>query len=67
MSSLRVRTVLSGSQPILSVAYRKQTHWTAGIHQIRCASSKGKGKKDDLGGPGGQEPVDPTSRAKQNA
>lgn len=52
---------------MLSVAYRKHTYWTAGIHQIRCASSKGKEKKDDLGGPGGQEPVDPTSRAKQNA
>lgn len=35
-------------------------------------ASKGDGpgnnnKDDDLGGPGGQEPVDPAARARQNA
>ncbi|KAJ4386050.1 hypothetical protein N0V93_008942 [Gnomoniopsis smithogilvyi] len=68
MSSLRaLRSVYAGARPSLSATHRRQRPRVTSMQQMRCVASKGKGEKDDLGGPGGQEPVDPTARARQNA
>lgn len=62
-----MKTISAGARPSLSVTYRRQAPRMTAIQQIRSTASKGEGEKDDLGGPGGQEPADPTARAKQNA
>lgn len=66
LTSLAVRT---GSQA--SPVYRSQAALQATNialqGQSRGFSSKKSTDDDDLGGPGGQEPVDPTARARQNA
>ncbi|KAJ4419826.1 hypothetical protein N0V82_004761 [Gnomoniopsis sp. IMI 355080] len=68
MSSMRaLKTVSSVARPGLSATYRRQVPRVSTSQQVRWAAAKGDGEKDDLGGPGGQEPVDPTARDKQNA
>ncbi|KUI69260.1 hypothetical protein VM1G_04816 [Cytospora mali] len=55
------------SRPSLSTAYRTtQAARPLAIHQVRAYAAKGEGEKDDLGGPGGQEPPDPIARGQQN-
>lgn len=46
---------------------RAQAARPLALPQARTYAAKGEGEKDDLGGPGGQEPVDPAARAQQNA
>ena len=58
-SSLAARTGLSA-------VYRTQAARPLTINQIRTYAAKGEGEKDDLGGPGGQEPPDPVARGQQN-
>ncbi|KAL1866712.1 hypothetical protein Daus18300_006656 [Diaporthe australafricana] len=71
MSSIRaLRLPFLASRPGLSIIYRAQTPVQfarpAALHQSRYYAAKGEGEKDDLGGPGGQEPPDPVARAQQN-
>lgn len=56
-------------RPSLSTTYRAQAQLArpAALLQTRHYAAKGDGEKDDLGGPGGQEPPDPEARARQNA
>lgn len=67
MSSTRaIRLTSLASRPSLSTVYRAQAARALAIPQIRTYAAKGEGEKDDLGGPGGQEPPDPTARGQQN-
>ena len=69
MSSARtLRLTSTALRPSLSTAYRAQAQVArpAALFQPRHYASKGEGEKDDLGGPGGQEPPDPQARADQN-
>lgn len=69
MSSIRALRLTSlASRPSLSTAYRAQAQAArpATLFQARHYAAKGDGEKDDLGGPGGQEPPDPQARAEQN-
>lgn len=64
MSSTRALRLISlPSRPSLHTAYRVRTQVArpAAFFQARQYASK-----DDLGGPGGQEPPDPQARAEQN-
>lgn len=70
MSSTRALRLTSlASRPSLSATYRAQAQVArpAALFQTRNYAAKGEGEKDDLGGPGGQEPPDPQARAQQNA
>lgn len=72
MSSTRaLRLTPLASHPSLSTTYRAraqaQLARPASLFQARHYAAKGEGEKDDLGGPGGQEPTDPEARAQQNA
>ncbi|POS79357.1 hypothetical protein DHEL01_v202242 [Diaporthe helianthi] len=70
MSSTRALRLTSlASRPSLSTIYRAQAHAARppAAFQTRQYAAKGEGEKDDLGGPGGQEPPDPEARAQQNA
>lgn len=69
MSSTRVLRLTSlVSRPSLTTAYRAQVQVArpVALFQARHYAAKGEGEKDDLGGPGGQEPPDPQARADQN-
>lgn len=69
MSSTRaLRLTSTALRPSLSATYRAQTQIArlTALFQARRYASKGDGEKDDLGGPGGQEPPDPQARAEQN-
>ncbi|KAG8161141.1 hypothetical protein KVR01_009405 [Diaporthe batatas] len=57
------------TRPSLSATHKAQAHAArpAALIQSRHYAAKGRDKKDDLGGPGGQEPADPEARAQQNA
>lgn len=69
MSSTRALRLTSlASRPSLSITYRAQAQVArpASLFQARHYAAKGEGEKDDLGGPGGQEPPDPQARADQN-
>ncbi|ROV99175.1 hypothetical protein VPNG_08183 [Cytospora leucostoma] len=66
-SSRALRFTSQASRPSLSTIYRTQIARPLAIPQTRTYAAKGEGEKDDLGGPGGQEPVDPVARAQQNA
>ncbi|ROV98742.1 hypothetical protein VMCG_06769 [Cytospora schulzeri] len=68
MSSTRaLRFTSMASRPSLSsTVYRTQASRPLAINQIRTYAAKGEGEKDDLGGPGGQEPPDPIARGQQN-
>ncbi|KAK2601442.1 hypothetical protein N8I77_010891 [Diaporthe amygdali] len=71
MSSTRALRLTSlASRPSLSTAYRAQAQPARSAapapFQTRHYAAKGDGEKDDLGGPGGQEPPDPVARAQQN-
>ncbi|KAI7782884.1 hypothetical protein LA080_012757 [Diaporthe eres] len=69
MSSTRALRLTSlASRPSLSITYRAQAQVArpAPLFQARHYAAKGEGEKDDLGGPGGQEPPDPQARADQN-
>lgn len=63
-----LRLTSAASRPSLSATSRARTQIAppAALFQARPYASKGEGEKDDLGGPGGQEPPDPQARADQN-
>lgn len=69
MSSTRaLRFTYMATRRGLSTAYRAQVQAArpAAVFQARQYASQGEADKDDLGGPGGQEPPDPQARADQN-
>lgn len=69
MSSTRaLRLTSAASRPSLSATCQARTQLArpAALFQTRRYASKGEGEKDNLGGPGGQEPPDPQARADQN-
>lgn len=65
-----LRLTSLASRPSLSTACRVQAQparsAAPALFQTRHYAAKGDGEKDDLGGPGGQEPPDPVARAQQN-
>ncbi|KUI54179.1 hypothetical protein VP1G_01592 [Cytospora mali] len=66
-STQALRFTSLASRPSLFTAYRTtQAARPLAIHQVRAYAAKGEGEKDDLGGPGGQEPPDPIARGQQN-
>ncbi|PSR84437.1 hypothetical protein BD289DRAFT_434149 [Coniella lustricola] len=64
-SAMRAATL--SARTTLSTTYCTQAPRLLPLQIARGYAASHRSAKDDLGGPGGQEPADPTARDKQNA